>query len=97
MATTASVPPSERAARADGAEPKARRSVTETRRKLVVGDALLQLVVLGVEAHGALEEDLFVLGVARVRQAALDRAHGLASFLVVETDALGAQLLGSMR
>ena len=62
-------------------------------RRIVVGrDAGLELGILGVEARSALDELAFGLRVLRIRQAAFDRTDGLASFVIVETDALRAQL-----
>src|SRR5260370_12857216 len=47
--------------------------------------------LLGVELLGGLEQDLFRFRDVRIGDAAVDRTDGRAGFLVVETDALGAE------
>ena len=45
-----------------------------------------------MQAHRAGEELILGLDVLGVGQAALDRAHSLTSFVIVEPDALGAEV-----
>src|SRR5437879_256837 len=66
--------------------------LAETRRVDVLARALLKLRVVRVQAHGAVDEELLFFGVLRVRQTALDRAHRLTRLVIVEADALGAEL-----
>ena len=54
--------------------------------------ALLQVVVVGVELQRALEQDRLGLGPIGIGEAALDRADGLTRFMIVEADALGAEI-----
>src|SRR6266849_6628590 len=49
-------------------------------------------LLVGVEAPGPLVEHLLRLDDGRIRDAAVDRAHRRASFLLVEANALGAEL-----
>src|SRR5579864_6380093 len=67
-------------------------SLPETRRKGVARRALLELLVLGVEANRALEEHQLVFAVVRVRQAALHRTDGLTCLVIVEADTFRAEL-----
>ena len=59
---------------------------------MVGGDAGLQFRVAGVELEGAVGEFFFRFHVFGIREAALHRAHGLTGFLLVEADALRAQV-----
>ena len=45
-----------------------------------------------MEIEGALDEHLLVLHVVRIREATLDRTHRLAGLVIIEPDALGAEL-----
>ena len=67
-------------------------SFTESRRKGPARDPFLQLLVVRMEADRTLEQQLLLLSMARIGDAALDGADRLASLVVVETDALGAEL-----
>src|SRR5688572_953385 len=66
--------------------------LTEPRRIVVRIRPLLQLRIVGVELDGAGDEHVFRLRDLRIGKAALDGANGLASFVIVEADALGAEL-----
>jgi hypothetical protein len=69
-----------------------KRKLAEARRIVVHVCALLELFIVGMEIERALDERLLVLDVIRIRQTALDGTHRLASLVVVEADALRAEL-----
>jgi hypothetical protein len=56
----------------------------------VSGYTVLELLIVGVEAQGAHNRRRLVLAAVRIGHAALDRAHRLARFVIIEADALGA-------
>src|SRR4051812_23133139 len=65
---------------------------TKARRELVLRGAGLQLLIVWVELEGALEKGVLFFADLGVREATLDRADCLAGLVVIEPDALGAQL-----
>src|SRR5262249_53233365 len=77
--------------RLPGGAPRAA-SLAEAGRVVVRGGLLLQLRVVGVELEGARQEDLFRLDDLRIGEAALHGADRLTRLVIVEADALGAEL-----
>src|SRR5690242_5929071 len=67
-------------------------SLAEARRVVIRRGLLLQLFVFRMELERALEEKRLFFAMIRIRQAALDGAHGLTRLVIVEADALGAEL-----
>ena len=67
-------------------------ALAESGRVVVLRDLGLEVLVVGVELHGALDQDRLGFRVIRVRKAALDRTDRLTLLVVEEADALGAGL-----
>src|SRR5204863_8006368 len=72
--------------------PKGRRSLPEARRIVVRVGATVQLRIVRMETRSALDEHLLVFDVVRIGQATLHRADRLTRLVIVEADALGAEL-----
>lgn len=66
--------------------------LAKSRRVVVDARTLLQLFIVWMEAKGALDQHGLLLDVLRIRQAALDRADGLAGLMVVKANALRTEL-----
>ena len=68
------------------------RSLAEARRKRTAGDSCLEVLVFDVKAQSPFEQQGLFFGALRIGQATLDRADGLAGLVIVEPDALSAEL-----
>src|SRR5687768_7711481 len=66
--------------------------LAKARGKAAGVDSPSELRVFGMQSESALEEHVLRLFVVRIGQAAFDRADRLTRFVIVEADALGAEL-----
>lgn len=70
---------------------KLTRSLAKTRRKRSAVDSRLEVLVLGVQVQGSLDQQRLLFFALRIREATLHGADCLARLVVVEPDAFGAE------